>query len=920
MVFADHITRSPYPHDPERGADVAALYPDVSRDLRKLITGTAGSSPYLADLLRRETAWVTTALRGPDAAITSLLAGVGNIAEADLAADLRRDKRRIAVLTALADLAGIWPLEKVTQILTDFADAAVQVTITTLVAAEVRRGKITASDDPANAAGMVVLAMGKMGAGELNYSSDIDLICLFDETRFDPDDYHDVRAAFIRVTRKMTAVLSDVRGGGYVFRTDLRLRPDPSVTPVCLSAEAAERYYESVGRTWERAAFIKARVCAGDKAAGARFLETLRPFVWRKHLDFAAIQDAHDMRLKIREHKGLNGALVLEGHNIKLGRGGIREIEFFTQTRQLIAGGRDQTLRPRGTRDGLDRLAQAGWIAAETAAQLYDHYRFLREVEHRLQMMNDAQTQTLPQDDAGFARLAALMGVGVDALRDDLMTRIEAVNRLTDDFFAPDAPAPLADPDWGSAITSQWPRYPALRSARATEIFARLKPEILRSLQDADKPDEALGQFDRFLASLPAGVQLFALFEANPQLMKLIVDICATAPALAQYLGRNAGVLDAVIGGAFFSDWPGVASLQAELAATLSASPDYEAQLIAARRWAKEWHFRVGVHFLRGLIDAAQAGVQYAQLAEAVIAALWPVVAAQFSEKHGAMPGRGGAVVAMGSLGLGQLTATSDLDLIMIYDAQGIDGSQGPRPLPTRTYFARLTQALVTALTAPMSEGRLYEVDMRLRPSGRQGPVATSFAAFKDYQKTQAWTWEHLALTRARAIAGDPSLLSEFEVFRRNLLREKSHNPTIAADVIDMRRRLSEAKPAQNAQDVKNGPGHLQDIALFAQAIALKSGDGAAAIPAQLQSGVAAGLLDAADADELSQHAQLWWNVQTASRLLANDRFEMTSLGEGAKRLLLRVTDHASIPELAEALENGALAADNMISHNLERL
>jgi len=920
MDFDARITRSPTAHDPDRAADVVAGFEGLAPKLRALIHGTAGSSPYLADLLRQEGAWLIAALPDPDAAVQDLLAEITTFALDALPLELRKCKRRIALLTAIADLGGVWPLEVVTQVLTDFADAAVQATIVGLVGAEVKRGKLPEGGDPADACGLVILAMGKMGAGELNYSSDIDLICLFDETRFDPDDYHEVRAAFIRVTRKMTSILSDVRGGGYVFRTDLRLRPDPSVTPVCLSLEAAERYYESVGRTWERAAFIKARVCAGDKSAGNRFLETLRPFVWRKHLDFAAIQDAHDMRLKIRDHKGLHGPLVLEGHNIKLGRGGIREIEFFTQTRQLIAGGRDANLRPRGTRDGLNALAEATWIATDVATQLYDHYCFLREVEHRLQMITDAQTQTLPHDEAGFARLAALMGVSVADLRDDLTRRIEAVNHLTDEFFAPDTPTVIANPDWGRDVTSHWPRYPALRSARATEIFARLKPEILNSLQDADKPEEALAQFDRFLASLPAGVQLFSLFEANPQLMQLIVDICATAPALAQYLGHNAGVLDAVIGGSFFSPWPGMSTLQSELASTLAVAEDYEAQLIAARRWAKEWHFRIGVHFLRGLTDAEQAGAQYAELAEAVIAALWPVVIAQFAQKHGPPPGRGGVVVAMGSLGLGQLNASSDLDLIMIYDAQGVDASDGPRPLATRAYFARLTQALVTALTAPMAEGRLYEVDMRLRPSGRQGPVATSLEAFKDYQETQAWTWEHLALTRARAIAGAASLVAEFGAFRSGLITGKSRKPTLAEDVKDMRRRLSAAKPAQSLEDAKNGPGHLQDIALFAQAIALKAGSADARIPDQLQSGVAAGLIDAADADELSQIGRLWWDLQMASRLLTSDVLKTTELGEGAKGLLLRVTQHTDIETLSRTLSKSAGVADELISKYLEQL
>ena len=338
MSIAARLTRCPDPYEPDRGADAVAAVPGLDAALAPLISGTAGCSPYLAGLIASEAEWLPGALDDPEGAVAALLAGIPDVALDQLPVALRQAKRRIALIAALADLAGVWSLETVTQVLTDFADAAVHACLVALVGAEIARGKLPGDQDAATAGGMTALAMGKMGAGELNYSSDIDLICLFDETRFDPDDYHDARAAFIRATRRMTAILSDVAAGGYVFRTDLRLRPDASVTPVCLSMEAAERYYESVGRTWERAAYIKARPCAGDIAAGEGFLKTLRPFVWRKHLDFAAIQDAHDMRLRIRDHKGLHGPLVLEGHNMKLGRGGIREIEFFTQTRQLIAG------------------------------------------------------------------------------------------------------------------------------------------------------------------------------------------------------------------------------------------------------------------------------------------------------------------------------------------------------------------------------------------------------------------------------------------------------------------------------------------------------------------------------------------------------------------------------------------------------
>ncbi|MGY6696863.1 MAG: [protein-PII] uridylyltransferase family protein [Roseinatronobacter sp.] len=919
------LTRAPIPFDPESGAEASNSLPELTGDYAELIAGAAGCSPYLRNLIRRERDWIAEAFfRNPEDSVSQELSGLKDVALADLSVRLRVAKRRIGLLVALADLGGVWGLEKVTAALSDLADSATDAALKALLQDEIRRGKLPgfASGDAADAAGLVVLAMGKLGARELNYSSDIDLIVLFDETRFARDDYHDARACFIRITRKLCGLLSDHTDEGYVFRTDLRLRPDPSVTPVCLSMEAAERYYESLGRTWERAAYIKARPCAGDIAAGRRFLDVLRPFVWRKHLDFAAIQDAHDMRLKIKAHKGLGGALALEGHDIKLGMGGIREIEFFTQTRQLIAGGRDVDLRSSRTEDGLGALAKKGWIPADVAEKLAVHYRAHREIEHRLQMVQDAQTQKLPNTPDGFDRLARFVGEpSTDEFRAQLKERFEDVALLTEAFFAPDGQA-VEEPELSDAaldVISGWRSYPALRSGRAKEIFKRVRPIILTRLQDAADPDAALVQFDRFLAGLPAGVQLFSLFEANRQLIDLIVDICATAPRLAAYLSRNSAVLDAVIGGGFFTQWPGTAKLQRELSDILTGIEDYERQLDAARVWAREWHFRVGVHHLRGLIDAFEAGAEYASLAEATLAALWPVVQAEFARKHGTPPGQGATVLGMGSLGVGQLNAASDLDLIVIYDADVNDGSDGPRPLDARTYYARLTKAFLTAISAPTAEGRLYEVDMRLRPSGRQGPVATSYAAFQNYQHTEAWTWEHLALTRARRVAGSLAVGERLEQMRRTLLAEKSSGTTISRDVSEMRARLAEAKPAHGLWDSKAGPGRLMDIELAAQFCALRSGHHARRVEAQLRAGAKAGVISDEIAQSLSQAYRLCWTVQATGRLLADRISDIADLGRGGQKFILKSAGAETIDALAKRLKTTCAVADSVISEMLAR-
>jgi [glutamine synthetase] adenylyltransferase / [glutamine synthetase]-adenylyl-L-tyrosine phosphorylase len=907
------LTRGLDAFDAQAGADARAAFGDLAPELAGLIAGAAGCSPYLAELLYKEADWLRDAVAcDPTIVIPTLLSGLPAQDRDQLGATLRQAKRRVALYVALADLGGVWPLAELTGALTSFADHAVQAALTSGVAEEIRRGRLPEArpDDAVTGAGMVAIAMGKMGAGELNYSSDIDLICLFDETRY-PGAEDEARAAFIRATRRMTSVLSEVTDQGYVFRTDLRLRPDASVTPVCLSMAAAETYYESVGRTWERAAYIKARACAGDIAAGERFLKSLVPFVWRRHLDFAAIQDAHDMRLRIRDHRGLHG-IAVEGHDLKLGVGGIREIEFFTQTRQLIAGGRDPDLRDRTTVGGLARLAEKGWVKPDVAETLQQHYLTHRMLEHRLQMVGDAQTHHLPNTPGEVARIAAFMGEGVGRFRQDLILRLHEVDTLTDAFFAPATVAETgADlSDAAKAIVKGWPSYPALRSERAQSSFRRLRPMLLQRLQQAANPDEALVALDGFLGGLPAGVQLFALFEANPTLVDLIVDIAATAPELARYLARNAQVLDAVIGGSFFADWPGKAALCAGAGRALAAADGYESKLVAVRTWQKEWHFRIGVHHLRGLIDANEAAQQYSDLADATVISLFPEVVGDFARRHGPMPGRGAALLGMGSLGAGTLNAGSDLDLILIYDAMGQEASAGAKPLAVRAYFARLTQALVTALTAPMSGGRLYEVDMRLRPSGRQGPVATGWLAFQSYQESEAWTWEHLALTRARVLTGDPGLGDDLEAFRRTLIVRKGQGAEVRADVAAMRSRLRDAHPGQGGFDLKYGAGRLLDIDLAAQMLALMSGSAERATAVQLREAMTLGKVGRHAGDVLLQAHDLFWRVQAALRLMSADP---ATLGQGAMGLLQRQTGMADKNALIGALNAAAAAAADVI-------
>ena len=923
--FCARVKKSSLIYSKATADEAGELFANLPAPLPALLAATSSCSPYLWASMSKEADWLRAHLplspEATEAALTLNLEAelAKSFEEKDLWFTLRQAKRRLSLLVALADVAGVWDVMRCTRALSDFADRAVGLTLIALLrpflAAKTLPGQNL--DDLTEGAGFVVLGMGKLGAYELNYSSDIDLICLFDESRYG-DQASAARAVFLRVTRALTAALSQITEDGYVFRTDLRLRPDASVTPVCISMAAAEAYYESVGRTWERAAFIKARVIAGDLVAGRRFLKSLTPFVWRKHLDFAAIQDAHDMRLRIREHRGISGPIEAAGHNVKLGKGGIREIEFFTQTRQLIAGGRDVDLRDPTTLGGLAALASKGWINDDLCASLSQAYLYLRMVEHRLQMVQDAQTHDIPIEADARSRLARFCGFADSAsFEADLVVRLTHIHHLTEEFFAPPAPDAPQRPILSAqtqSLVEGWRLLPATRSQRAQTVFNRLLPSLLQSLARAAHPQDAFVAFDQFLSGLPAGAQIFSLFEFNPHLVDFIVDILTSSPDLAQYLGRNRAVFDAVIGGQFFTPWPLKAGLIADLTQQLTQTTDYEAALEAARIWQKEWHFRIGVHHLRGLIDAFEAGRYYADLACAVIIGVWPLVQAEFGRKYGAMPGRGAILVGMGSLGAGALNARSDLDMIVIYDAEQETQSQGRRVLDARSYYARLTQAFVTAISAQMSAGRLYDVDMRLRPSGRQGPVATSFTAFQLYQENEAWSWEHLALTRAAPITGNDGLGADVVALRQALIRQAGSKASLAGDVSEMRAKLARAQSLIAPLEAKYGPGRLMDIELFAQFMGLRAGTGAVEVAGQLNAAHLAQNMSQSDAAALLESYRVFWKLRVTTQLLNISDFDLTTIGEGARDVLLRELGLTAPDQVAGYLARYAKQAQMIIT------
>ena len=896
-------TRAPIPYDPAAG-DRAVAQTAPPSDWAEVVRGAAGSSPYLAGLLRRESAWLLD-LWDTDLAhgLVEVIDGVEAV-EGDPKMPLRVAKRRVALLLALLDLGGVWDTMRVCAALTRFADAA----LSRCLAFALGREKNLPFEP-----GLAIFAMGKMGAGELNYSSDVDLILLYDQDRYAPDGYAAARAGLIRAARSMVAQMSDITADGYVFRTDLRLRPDPASTPVVQSMEAAERYYEAMGRTWERAAWIKARPAAGDVVAGERFQLALRPFVWRRHLDFVAVQEAHDMRLAIRSARRMPGGWEVPGHDLKLGRGGIREIEFFAQTRQLIAGGRDPSLRARATLDALDALVTAGWVGADDATALAGRYRRLRDLEHRAQMIRDAQTHAVPRDREELRRMGYLCGEpDVDAFVARIGEDLRAVDAITSPFFqhgsSPPPPTDEAQVPDAEEVTSRWPSYPAMRSERARATFARLRPTLMARLAEVARPREALDAFDRFLAGLPAGAQLFALFEANPKLVDLIVDVCAVAPSLARFLSGHAAVLDAVLDGSFF----------APLAEGVEPPPvghDYESALDALRRWHGEHHFRIGVHLLRGLATAAEAGRAYAQLAETTVAAAFELARAETVRRYGAVSGLHLCVLGMGSLGARCLNARSDLDLVVVHDG-GTGPSDGRQALAPTQWAARFTQILVTTLSAPTGSGRLYEVDMRLRPSGRSGPVAVGLAGWQSYQEREAWAWEHLALIRARTVAGDGQLCERVERTRRAILRTSRFPASeLLSELEAMFARLRAAKPGSGGLAVRHGAGRAQEIELAAQAHALIAGVAATGLDEQL---AGKGWLDADEREMLVRSHATFAAVGQGVRLLSASDPPVIE-GQGGARFVASLAGQSGIAAAAAACDAAADEADAAIARAVAR-
>ncbi len=873
--------------------------------------------------------------------------------EAGLMRRLRELKRQLAFSLALYDLRRALETRRVTAWLSAFARAAASSALNHSLMAAHDSGRLALKhkEEPSRSSGLAVIGMGKLGAGELNYSSDIDLVVIYDPQAGIVRDRREATRTFSRMIRGLVRILQERTGDGYVFRTDLRLRPDPGSTALALPYEMAMRYYEDRGQTWERAAYIKAGVVAGDLQTGSAFCREMTPFIFRKHLDYVAIADVHAIKRQIHAHKGF-GEIAVLGHNVKLGRGGIREIEFFAQTQQLIAGGRMPALRTRPTERTLAALAEEGWIDRQTEILLRDAYWFLRNVEHRIQMRRDEQTHLLPDNEEELGELALMAGFErADAFADTLRNTLELVEGHYDRLFERESAQPVGEaglvfasddddpgtlealggmgfqrPSEASATIRAWQSGScrATRTGAARHRLAEIMPRLLQTFANTGRPDETLVKFDAFLSSLPAGIQLFSILGSNSGLLSLLVNILGAAPKLATVIARKPNIFDGMLDPALLSELPVRRVLSKRLDAFLGGEFAHEEILDRLRIFAAEQKFLIGVRLLTGAISGERAAWAFTDIADLTMQAALAAVTREMEAAHGRIAGGKVTIIGLGKLGSLEMTADSDVDIILLYTHDpDCAESDGDKPVDPVRYYTRLARRLIAALAAPTAEGVLYEVDMRLRPSGNKGPVATSINSFRRYQREKAWTWEHMALTRARVVAGDQSLARDvWEVLDEVLFAARDVRKS-ARDMWEMRQRIAEEKPPASLWDLKLVPGGLMDIEFVAQFLRLHAGHVVADLPApgaETRSTLEAlgpAMIGESETATLVKALQLYTQIQQVVRLCLEERFDPDTAPRAFRELMFGCVDFPDLDTLAAHLEDTAQAVRDVFTRTV---
>ena len=759
-------------------------------------------------------------------------------AHEDAGIGLRRHRLALATTVAIADLAGAFNLGRVVSELTDFADHALDTAIRTAITERTGEDRVD---------GLIALALGKQGAGELNYSSDIDPILLYDRERLPCRQGEDPGEAAQRYARRVIKLLSEATPDGYVVRVDLRLRPASEISPLVVPVGAALTHYQGQALAWERAAFIRSRAAAADIAAGDAFLGEISPFVWRSMLDFGAIEEIRALTLRIRQSSE-GPAEPGPGFDVKRGRGGIREIEFFAQTHQLIHGGRDRSLRVKGTRGALNALARAGRIEAAEAVMLGEAYDRLRTIEHRLQMVADRQTHLLPEG-AALDNVARLDGLSDGAQLVAELAQITArVGSSYDRLIGDPERAPARSTPAASVIDrikalpiaeqadetapgrkqlaeriESWRdgRYQSLRSARALTAFDELIPVLAEAFVKADDPEHALARWERLLERASSAINLFHLLNARPMLLSRLISTLTLSPTLADDLGRHPSLLDTLFDETSM-ELPGPVARLAAAMSDNAQRDDYESKLDCIRQVTSEIRFALGVQLIEARHDPPEIAQALSRLAEAAICTAAQAAEQEFAQVHGRIEDNELVILGLGRLGGGALTHASDLDMIYLFSGDYSAESNGARPLGGTLYFNRLASRVTAALSVPTAQGALYEVDTRLRPQGNQGPLAVSIEAFAKYQKESAWTWEHMALARARVLVGPAEAREALAATIIDVLSQPRDAGEVRQAVLTMRGEMALHKTPRGPLDVKLQRGGLVDMEFLVHCLQLQ--------------------------------------------------------------------------------------------------
>ena len=711
-----------------------------------------------------------------------------------------------------------------------------------------RHGVVRAADGSAQQ--LVVFGLGKLGGGELNFSSDVDLVYAYPQGG-ESDGPRPLAAEehFARLGQRLARLLDDTTVDGFSHRVDLRLRPFGSAGRVALSFAGMDQYFQREGRDWERYAWLKARAVAGDIAAGEAWLQSLRPFVYRRYLDFTALDGLREMKAAITAEVSRRDMF----DDIKRGPGGIREIEFLAQALQLIRGGREASLRERRLLHALPALVACGQMAAQDGDDLLHAYGFLRRLENRLQMLRDAQTHALPADPTDRLRIACGLGyadwdallAALDVQRERVSTEFAALLAPRAGQAAPDAlanywrgmpdrgdaevlaNAGFHDPNGADQSLRDFAQSLGVKSLSDTARarLDRVLPALLHAATRSPQPDAALKRVLGLLQAILRRTSYLALLDEQPSALSRLVDVLARSALLAERIAAYPLLLDELLDVRVSGPMPDAAAMQAECDAALAVD-DPEAALRLLNETRLALSFRMALATLDGRQRAVDSTRQLAQLAQAVVVTALAMADADMRRAHGEVPGGRFAIIGYGSLGGLELGFGSDLDLVFLHDHPADqDSSNGARPLDPGRWYARLAQKVMALLGAVTAAGRLYDIDVRLRPDGGKGSLVSSLASYTEYQRERAWTWEHQALVRARGIAGDATLLADFERIRATTLAKPRERDVLFADVIKMRGRMRTELDRSDAArwDLKQGAGGIVDLEFLLQTGVLDS-------------------------------------------------------------------------------------------------